>query len=185
MVEWTASLIANSTSGSFSSQSVGGSWVMHLNISSITLCDRSFAPSLCGWNDVLIATLVPRSRHNSCQNFEVNRVSLSLTILSDNPWCLNISWKYSLAVSAAPHVMLNLIRWTLFETESMMTRIESWPLPVLGRSVIKSIDISDQRLSGGMSGVNLPILGWCLALLLWHSWHPLTYRSISSCIFGQ
>ena len=73
----------------------------------------SDAPSVCGWNDVDISKLVPRSLWVLHQNQDVNLESQSDTIDCGRPCSFTISWMYIHANSLAVVVVRMGTRCTI------------------------------------------------------------------------
>ena len=105
--------IANSTIGSFSTQSVWLGCTTILRICPMDQLANSVAPSIWGWNAVDILSFVSRIWWTSCQNFDMNFESLSDTINSGMPWRWTISLMYFHANSMTMVVVFTGIRWTI------------------------------------------------------------------------
>src|ERR1700676_2470629 len=114
--------IANSTNGSFSTQSVWLGSTIIRRICPIERLARSEAPSVCGWNAVDINNLVPNILCVSLQNLEVNLGSRSDTIDSGSPCSRTISFIYNEASSDAFVVMFIGMRWTIEVNLHMTTQ---------------------------------------------------------------
>ena len=84
-----------------------------------------FAPSVCGWNAVDIASLVPIVVNNVRQNRLVNLGSLSEMTALGRPCSLKTESKKIRAVSGAEAVVVVGAKWTIFVKRSTNTTIAS------------------------------------------------------------
>ena len=150
-------LSASSTYGNFSHHASGSEWQNARNNYSTLCIVRSVYPSVYGWKAVDIFKLVPSSRINSFQNLAVNRGSRSDTIDSGIPCKRTILFKYVLAQVVALVSNGNGIKCVCLLNLSTTTNTESPPTLFYGISVIKSILMCYQGLSGTGSGYNFPV----------------------------
>ena len=133
------SLNASSTCGSAWSHCFGWSLTKLLKIFPKLLLLTSVYPPICGWYAKIKPKSVPIFFHKVLQMSPTNIVSLSETILLGNPCNLTIYLKNKLATWVASLVLNQGIQWPILENMSTMTKIESWPIWVLGSPITKSI----------------------------------------------
>src|SRR3954470_17327164 len=93
---------------------------------------RSVWPSVCGWNAVDIANLVPIIWNSVFQNLLVNLASWSEMIDFGRPWSLKTLSKNNRAVSGAVAVVMVGAKWVILENVSTNTTMASNPTLVLG-----------------------------------------------------
>ena len=117
----TLKLMANSTMGTFSAQSLwSGDIILHRTCA-IVLIEHSDAPSVWGWNGVDIRSLTLRSLCVSPKNCDVNLVSRSETIVSGSPCKWTISLMKSHANCKAQIVVFTGTRCTIEVSWQSMT----------------------------------------------------------------
>ena len=96
------------------------------------------------------------------------------TIPVGSPWCFHTWRKYSFAVSRADTLLVQGMNSTSLEKRSTTTRTLSNPSD-LGRSVIKSVEISFQGPGGVSSSLNFPDGAWLDPLNRAHRSHLDTH----------
>ena len=136
------SLYANYTCGSAWSYYFGCSPTKILKMFPKLLFVTSVYPSVYGWYDDLKLKSIPIFFHKVLQKCPTNMVSLSEAILLNIPCNLTTSLKNKLATCVASLILKQGIKWAIFKNISTTTKIESWPLWVLGIPKTKSILIT-------------------------------------------
>jgi len=142
----------------------------------IVLSDR---PSVCGWYVELIVSLLPKAPCKVCQNRDVNRGSLSDTMLEGTPCNLTTSLMYSWA-----NLIIDILRFmakkcALLVSRSTMTQMVSCPLKVCGRWVTKSIEMLSHFHTGTSKGCIIPPGLWCSTFTFWQVRQADTYCATS------
>ena len=145
----------------------------------------SVCPSVCGWYDELIFSLVPNVLKRTFQNSDVNLESRSDTKVLGMPWCLNtVSWK-TLAICMADMLALTGIILTYLDKRSTNTAMASCPCMVRGSLTIKSRDTDSQNVSGTGRDWSNPAGAWFAGLFIWQLWHARTNDMTSSFWWGH
>ena len=99
-------------------------------------------PFVCGRYSKLKLKFVPFFFHKVLQKCLTYMVSQSKIILLGNPCNFTIPLKNKLATWVASLILKQGIKWAIFKNISTTTKIESWPLWVLGIPKTKSILIT-------------------------------------------
>src|SRR3954471_15389219 len=89
-------------------------------------------PSVCGWNVVDIASLVPIVWNSIFQNLLVNLASRSEMMDLGRLWSLKTLLKNNRVVSGAVAVVMVGVKWVILENVSKNTTMASNPVLVLG-----------------------------------------------------
>ena len=113
---------------------------------------------------MLNVDLIPSSLSKACATFEMNCVPLSDMILSGSPYCLQVFSSRIWAVLSESIVFRHGMIIAVLVNLSITTWSESNPLD-LGRSVMKSIVIVLNGLSGISIGWSGTIVGYVLFLV--------------------
>jgi hypothetical protein len=123
--------------------------------------------------------LIPKSRHNSFMNPELNCDPRSLIMVSGIPWFQNTRSRNILAAPSLVMVVLHSCTIALFPCLSTMTNIALYPFDS-GNGPIRSHEI----ICHGRSGIRLGHSGACRfvrsAFVLWHRSHAWQYFVMSS-----
>ena len=174
MLLFGESLYGNLACASAWSHCFGWSLTKFLSTFPKLLLVTSIYPSIFGWYVELNPKFVPIFFHNVLQKFPTNVVSLSEIMLLGNPCNLTTSLKNWLETCVASLVFKKGMKCAIFENMSTITRIESWPIWVLGNPKTKSILTASQGLLGMGNGWYNPTF-WLHPLAYWQTLHFSTY----------
>ena len=143
MDELTLLLRANSAQDNHSAQS-DCHWLQKIRrYCLISWFALSVWPSVCRRRAVEKFSVIPNSAFNAQVKFETNVEPLSEMMRVSNPKSFQTWSRYLQAVPSEVIVLLQGIRQTIFESQSMQTIKESNPLE-RGRSTMKSQEIISQ-----------------------------------------
>src|SRR5579871_127939 len=129
-------------------------------------------------------TLMSRREVKCCQKDEVNCVPLSKMIDLGEPCSQKISQIKRSAVWAPVMVLCVGMKWACFVRRSLTTRMESNPLD-MGRSVMKSMEMSTHRSAGTGRGLRRPYGAWRDGLAHWQTSQLLIIRQMDFLRAGQ
>jgi len=115
-----------------------------------------------------MVSLLPKALCSVCQNREVNRGSLSETILEGTPCNLTISLMYNWANLAMDILKFIAKKWALLVSRSTITQMVSCPLNIHGKWVKKSMEMLSHFHIGISKGCRIPLDLWCSTFAFWH-----------------
>ena len=119
-------------------------------------------------------SLFPRTLSKVWQNRDVNRGSLSETMLEGTPCNLTISLMYSWANLTMDILKFIAKKWTLLVSQSNITQMVSCPLKVHGKWVTKSMEMLSHFHTGISKGCRIPSGLWCSTFAFWQVRHADT-----------
>ena len=139
-----ALLYANSACGSNKSHAFNYGLINTLKSVPRVWFVTSVWPFVWGWQEVLWFNFVPSFFHNVIQMWLKNLISRSKPIDWGIPINLVTSLKYSSSILVASLVLLQAMKWAIFEKQFTTTKIESLLHWVFGNPKTKSILTSTQ-----------------------------------------
>ena len=113
------------------------------------------------------------------QNMAINCDPLSDIMVLEIPCKQTILVRYILAYLKTEYLVLTGIKWADFVSWSTITQIESYPLNVLAKLIMKSIQMSFHFHTGIDSGWKAPPSLRCLAFILQQVSPSATNRALS------
>jgi hypothetical protein len=120
-------------------------------------------PSVWGWKEVDLVSLVSSSDQRLDQNVLRNRLSRSETMVCWIPKCTQTRSKKILEVAFVVMFFLQAVIIAILEKRSTTTKTQPLPLLVDGRPDMLSIEMDSHGLSGVGRGVYKP----CFLVVIW------------------